>query len=160
MWHVGGEMSSEEARGIELSGGDPSLTVSNLRIPGEAVYEVYKPVESVQTVTVDDREFLRFATTGASGSLLLDVSSGRVVEIQTGSGVSLVNTSLESFIDCLEVFVEHLAHLESNDGDEEVDEEVASELEASILRIDPDAFSEGSFWYEVRWSVAIGDFSD
>jgi hypothetical protein len=92
--------------------------------------------------------------------LLLDASSGCVVEIHTGSGVSLVNTSLESFTDCLEVFVEHLARLESNDGDEGVDEEVASGLEASILWIDPDAFSEGSFWYELRWSVVIGDFSD
>lgn len=154
-------MSRKELRMIELSGDVGESTMGSLRIPGETVYEVYRPAKSLEETIVDGRRLIRFGFTGAFGSLLLDTSSGHVVEqLQDEPNVSFVNTSLEAFNRCLGAFAGKFPFGDSDDEDEEVDAEVAREIEADVIAIDPDAYVEGSFWYELRWSVAIGDFSD
>ena len=81
---------------------------------------------------------------------------------QSGPDVSLVNTSLDAFTHCLEEFSAKfpLAEIEDEDEAEERDRGVARKIEEDVLRIDPDAYVENSFWYEVRWGVAIGDFRE
>jgi hypothetical protein len=134
-----------------------------LRVPGEAVYRVYVPAVELERVTVDGRLFLRFGATGAFGSLLFDTSSGNVVEKLDGDPeVSLVNTSLDAFNRCLEAFSVKfpLAEIDDEDEEEERNNSVAREIERELRLIDPEGYREDSFWYEVRWGVAIGDFSD
>jgi hypothetical protein len=154
-------MSGKELRMIELSVDASESNVENLRIPDEAVYEVYRPAKPLEETIVDGRKFIRFGFTGAFGNLLLDVSSGNVVEqLQDESNVSFVNTSLEAFNRCLEAFAGKFQLGDPDDEGEAEDAEVAREIERDVIAIDPDAYVEDSFWYELRWSVAIGDFSD
>ncbi|MFC3577720.1 SUKH-4 family immunity protein [Streptomyces yaanensis] len=154
-------MTSEKLNMVEISYTDEILENWTLRIPGEAVYEVYRPVETLERVTVDGRDLILFGSTGVFGRLMVDVASGVVLEKLEGySDVSLVNTSLEAFNRCLEVFAAKMPLLEIDDEEEaeEVDREIAKGLEEDVRRIDPEAYVENSFWYEIRWSVAIGDF--
>jgi hypothetical protein len=133
---------------------DDMPSLGALRLPGEEVYEVYKPVRPLRIQRFGDRSYVHFGSTGAFGSILLDVESGNVMEMQTGGVlVKFVNESVDKFIECLQVF---LSLLSSSEGD---DEEVADELEVAVKEIDAQAYKENSFWYEVRWSVALGDFS-
>jgi len=146
---------------IELPDVEGVLENGSLVIPGEAVYDVYRPAETLQYVSVSGRTLVLFGFTGAFGSLLLDLSSGHVMEkLQNDPDVSLVNTSLEAFKRCLGEFHAKfpLSDIDDEDEAEERDNKVAREIEKDVLRIDPQAYNENSFWYEVRWSVAIGDF--
>lgn len=146
------ELSNKEAPGSGV-----------LRVPGEIVYHVYRPADSLENVTVGGRALVRFGSTGACGSLLLDASSGNVMESLDGkSDVNLVNTSLDAFNRSLEAFFVKfpLDDIEDEEEAEGRDNRVAREIENDVRLIDPEAYSENSFWYEVRWSVAIGDFSD
>lgn len=130
----------------------PSLGV--LRFPGEEVYEVYKPVLPPQLQRFGDRSYVHFGSTGAFGSILLDLESGNVMEMQKGGAlIKFVNESVDKFIECLQVFLSLLS------SSEEDDEGVADELEVAVKEIDAQAYRENSFWYEIRWSVALGDFS-
>ncbi|MFF8401755.1 SUKH-4 family immunity protein [Streptomyces sp. NPDC015684] len=146
-------MSEKGLKTVEIAlDAAPSLGV--LRFPVESVYEVCKPEESFRVEQIDGRTYIRFATTGAFGSLLLDADSGMVFEIHDeDSGVNFVNETMGKFTRCLEFFSSLLV------GQAEDDDELADELEAGIREIDPRAYEENSFWYEVRWGVALGDFS-
>ncbi len=53
-----------------------------------------------------------------------------------------------------------LEDVEDEGERDERDNMLAREIEGDVRRIDPEAYFEGGFWYEIRWSVAIGDFSD
>jgi len=153
-------MTKLEMINLEIEG-EPGEGV--LRVPAEPVYQVYVPAGSLERVMVDSRILLRFGATGAFGSLLLDTSSGAVVEkLEDAPKVSLVNTSLGAFNRCLEAFSVKFPvdEIEDEDEEEERNNDVAREIEREVRLIDPEAYRENSFWYEVRWSVAIGDFSD
>ncbi|OSZ61569.1 hypothetical protein OQI_04485 [Streptomyces pharetrae CZA14] len=113
--------------------------------------------------TMNGREVIEFGSTGFFGSLLVDVSSGSILErVQDATNLSMVNTSLSAFNNCLEMFSEYfpLDQIDDEDASIERNARVAREIESDVKRIDPEAYEEGSFWYEVRWSVAIGDFED
>ncbi|MFI5800196.1 SUKH-4 family immunity protein [Streptomyces sp. NPDC051677] len=127
------------------------------------MYNVYVPSGDFERVTIGGCNLIVFGFTGALGSLLLDLSSGCVMEkVEGDSSLSLVNTSLDSFNRCLAAFSAKfpLAEIEDADEAEERDNRVAREVEEEICRIDRQVYAESSFWYEVRWSVAIGNFRD
>ncbi|MGW1616510.1 SUKH-4 family immunity protein [Streptomyces sp. NPDC002285] len=157
-------MSKRELQLVELSNVDGWVSGSKgtLVVPGEPVFNVYQPVESAEVIAIGDRRMIRFGRTGIFGALLVDLASGNVVQqIQADPNVSLVNTSLSAFNSCLEVFLSRLPLEELEDEDEEDarNARVAREIESDLKRIDPQAYTEDSFWYEMRWSVASGDFT-
>ncbi|MHC3475637.1 SUKH-4 family immunity protein [Streptomyces sp. 7R007] len=134
-----------------------------VRVPAEPVFGVYRPVGTFKKVAIAGRDLIEFGLTGAFGVLLLDLSSGVVLERVNGeSDLSVVNTSIDTFNRCLCVFYSKFPFpkIEDDDESDERDNRVAREVEEEVRRIDPEAYEENSFWYEVRWSVAIGDFSD
>lgn len=133
--------------------GVPGITA--LHLPVDPLFEVYKPVDLLEVHGTSDSLFIFIGFTGTFGRLMLDVRSGNVIETsEDASYVSFVNTYLGAFVQCLEV----LSSILSGGVDKE-DEELASDFEAEILRIDSPACGEGNFWYEIRWAIAIGDFS-
>lgn len=157
-------MEERKLQLVELSNVEGWFSGSKgaLVVPGEPVFNVYQPVESVEVITIGDRRMIRFGRTGIFGALLVDLASGNVVQqIQDDPDVSMVNTSLSAFNRCLEVFLNRfpLDELEDEDEEDERNARVAREIESDLKRIDPQAYTEDSFWYEVRWSVAIGDFT-
>ncbi|WP_399925100.1 SUKH-4 family immunity protein [Streptomyces kanamyceticus] len=130
-----------------------------IEVPRGAVGEVYRAADSLERTEVDGHSLLKFGSTGAFGSVLFDAESGKVLETdREARETALVNSSLEHFSACIESFINAFPFYESGEDDEEA-EEAAQGIEDAIIRIDPDAYYEGSFWYEVRWSVAIGDFA-
>jgi hypothetical protein len=133
-----------------------------LVVPGENIFDVYRPAEALELVTVCDRRMIRFGYTGAFGTLLLDLASGNIVErLHDDDDVKVVNTSLAAFNSCLEAFLDKfpLDDIEDEDAADERNAQVARQIESELTRIDPNSYVEGSFWYEVRWGVAIGDFA-
>lgn len=143
--------------------GDPLRVRAHLTVPRNSIGDAYRPAESLERISVNGKDFLRFGSIGAFGSALFDPNSGHVVEwIHDSSKVGLVNTSIDAFSECAKAFVEKfpLSDMADEDERDERDNAIAREIEGDVRRIDPEAYFEGGFWYEIRWSVAIGDFSD
>lgn len=147
-----------------VEGAGNSLGVrASLRVPGNSIGNAYRPAGSLERISVNGADFLRFGAVGAFGSALFDLNSGHIVEwIHDSSEVGLVNTSIDAFSECVKAFVEKfpLEDVEDEGERDERDNMLAREIEGDVRRIDPEAYFEGGFWYEIRWSVAIGDFSD
>lgn len=141
-------------------GSPKSATPSSLEIPVGSVGEVYRAAERLEFVAIKDRgEFLRFGSAGMFGSILLDPRTGRVMESGRDlASVSLVNTSMERFISCVRGFIGCFPFYSRDSGSDEW-EAAAQKVEELVCRLDPEAYHEYSFWFEVRWSVATGDFA-
>ncbi|MFD5856773.1 SUKH-4 family immunity protein [Streptomyces chartreusis] len=157
-------MEDEKLQLIELSNVDGWVSGLEgvLFVPGDPVFNVYQPVESVETIAIGSRRMIRFGRTGVFGALLVDLGSENVVQqIQGNPEVSLVNTSISAFNSCLEVLLDRLPldELEDEDEEDERSGRVAREIESALKEIDPQAYTDDSFWCEVRWSVATGDFT-
>lgn len=148
---------------VRLTGspGSPKPAVQfSLEVPVGSVGEVYRASEYLESVTIGDHgEFLKFGSTGMFGSILLDPRSGRVMEAGRDlASVNLVNTSLERFISCIRGFIECFPFYSRDSGNDEW-ECAAGKVEELVCRLDAEAYREDSFWFEVRWSVATGDFA-
>lgn len=131
----------------------------SLDVPSESVGEVYKAAEFLDRFEFDGKLLIRLGSSGAFGSMLLDLESGQVFEFVPGAeSLTFVNSSMEKFSACIEEFVGGFPFYESSD-DEGAAEVAACRLEESVQRIDYDSYYEGGFWYELRWSIAIGDFA-
>lgn len=133
-------------------------SLKKVRVPTVPIFEVFRPVQPVQLDRIQNRTFICFGTTGLFGRILIDSESGAVVEIHEGeTSVKFVNSSIEKFVECLNFFSLLLSGAGGEpDGDSE---ELADQLESAIRRIDSDAYTEGRFWYEIRWDVSLGDFN-
>ncbi|MFD3442773.1 SUKH-4 family immunity protein [Streptomyces sp. NPDC058685] len=133
---------------------------SELEVPAGSVGQVYRSSERLLQVVIGDRVYLKFGSTGLFGSILLDPTTGRVLEAgKSMDSVSLVNTSLSHFIACLSSLVERFPFYSSDSEDDEW-ESAALGLESVVRQVDQEAYDEGSFWYEIRWSIASGDFAE
>ncbi|MEV4339082.1 SUKH-4 family immunity protein [Streptomyces sp. NPDC049590] len=130
----------------------------------EAVDGVFTPVRPLQRVQLNDRSFVWFGSSGATGRLMVDADSGNVVVAHDASTVIFVNESLGKFIECLEVFSSVVLHVEEcdpaevNDEDDDEDERMARRLEDRVRMVDSRAYKEGTFWYDIRWDVSLGDW--
>ncbi|MGW5449269.1 SUKH-4 family immunity protein [Streptomyces asiaticus] len=143
------------------SPGSPNSAIPrSLEVPVGSVGEVYRASERLECVAIEDHgEFLKFGSAGMFGSILLDPRSGQVMESGRDlTSVSLVNTSLQCFISCVRGFIGCFPFY-SRDSDSDEWESVAQKIEELVCRLDPEAYHEDSFWFEVRWSVATGDFA-
>ncbi|MDG4857751.1 SUKH-4 family immunity protein [Streptomyces sp. T-3] len=144
---------------LHVSAALPEEESLSLVVPAQSVGETYRACESLETIQSDGRGFVKFGLSGISGDMLIDLSSQRVVEMQGGaSEPSLVNTSIERFQACVREFIEGFPFYETAE-DEDDFESAAQKLEESICRLDPEAYFEGGYWYEIRWGIAIGDFA-
>ncbi|MFJ6723870.1 SUKH-4 family immunity protein [Streptomyces sp. NPDC091281] len=158
-------MDDEDREMVELPDRLRGSLVGVIEFPADGVADVYLPVEEFEQVVVDGRSLVLFGTTGLSGTLLLDVRSGSVVfRVQGSLQLGVVNSSVDAFNRCLEVFSEKLEALDEGitEDEDELDalnNRIAREMEKEFRRIDGGFYSEQNFWYELRWGVANGDFS-
>lgn len=103
---------------------------------------------------------IHIGNVGGAGKLLLDPISGVVWEEHGGRiNKHPVNASLDAFNRCVETLLVVLQEAYSR-GEEREDEDVAIEFEQKVHEIDPLSNGVDSFWYEIRWGIAIGDFED
>ncbi|MFD7614364.1 SUKH-4 family immunity protein [Streptomyces sp. NPDC059828] len=132
----------------------------SLEVPVQTVGGGYRASNYLQRVTIAGHgECIRFGSVGAFGSILLDPVDGRIVESGSGlSEVTLVNSSLDCFTTSVKALINRFPFY-SVDSDPDDWERAARDIEDSLRRIDSDAYTEGSFWYELRWSISIGDFA-
>ncbi|MFH9090969.1 SUKH-4 family immunity protein [Streptomyces sp. NPDC017673] len=129
--------------------------IENLDLPADSLSNVYKPVEPLEIYESEGGVRICIGRTGIFGRFVLDVQSGKIIEESEDYSYSnFVNSSLTAFIQCLQMLSALLDGVHEGE-----DEELANMFESQIRQIDPQAYREGSFWYEIRWSIAIGDFS-
>ncbi|GAA2733494.1 SUKH-4 family immunity protein [Streptomyces nogalater] len=141
--------------------GEPSF--GSFRVPTETVDGVFTPVRPLQHVQIGKRSFVWFGSSGATGRLMVDSGSGSVFETHDASTVTFVNESLGKFIECLEAFSSVVLDGAENrdpadEADEDEGERMARRLEERIRMIDPRAYEEDTFWYDIRWDVSLGDW--
>ncbi|MFJ2650995.1 SUKH-4 family immunity protein [Streptomyces sp. NPDC087420] len=141
------------ARG-ENGGGD-SFSVE---VPAQSLGQAYRASQKLEEVRIDGVRYYDFGSTGIFGRVVLDPDSGRVMEVgKDRTGATLVNSTIEKFSECVQGFIGRFPFYSADEEDRW--EVVAREVEEMIQGIDPAAFFEGGYWYEIRWAVAIGDFA-
>ncbi|MFE1028565.1 SUKH-4 family immunity protein [Streptomyces sp. NPDC058818] len=120
----------------------------------------YRSLDSFEAVESDSgKALIRFGVFGLSVSVYLDQNSQEVLYGLEPGDVNIVNTSSSHFTQCVLRLSEMFPfYAEGSDSDEW--EAAAQRVEDVIRDIDPSAYHEGSFWYEFRWDVTMGDFHD
>ncbi|MFD4976988.1 SUKH-4 family immunity protein [Streptomyces sp. NPDC058424] len=133
---------------------------AHLEIPAESVGYSYWAAESLDALEINDVSFLRFGYTGMSGSILLNPATGEVVESgEDLNKVSLVNTSLERFAECIRAVIDRCPFY-SNDASDEEWESAANDVERIVCAIDSNAYIEDGYWSEMVSDITMGDYAD
>ncbi|MGW0828635.1 SUKH-4 family immunity protein [Streptomyces sp. NPDC002845] len=138
---------------IPVEGGVFELTVPN-------EFFAYRSLDSAQRVRSDSRRSLiRFGAVGRAASVFIDEESDEVLSGVHPDDASLVNSSVAQFVDCVRRVGDAFPFY-SADSDFEEWEAAAQRVQDIICEVDSAAYREGSFWYEFRWDVSMGDFHD
>ncbi|MDI6521793.1 SUKH-4 family immunity protein [Streptomyces coelicoflavus] len=120
----------------------------------------YRSLDSLEEVESGSRKVLiRFGVFGLSGSVYLDQDSQEVLYGLDPRDVNIVNTSVSHFTQCA-VRLSEMFPFYTEDSEVDEWEAAAQRVEDAIREIDPSVYREGSFWYEFRWDVTMGDFHD
>lgn len=144
---------------LEVSGSSAYSHMYPLEVPAESVGYSYSAAESLDVLEINGFFFLRFGYTGMSGSILLNPETGEVVESEEDlSRVSLVNTSLERFSECVRAVVDRCPFYSDDASDEEW-ESAANDVERIVCTIDPNAYFEGGYWNEMVSDIMMGDYA-
>jgi len=103
---------------------------------------------------------LRFGSSGLTGVVGIELSSGHVVEIvKPQHPVSLfVNTSIVQFTETVKAVINRFPYYDSDSDEEEIGS-VAHELMEIIGRIDPEAVVPDRYWSTFIDDIEIGDLS-
>ncbi|MCX4905729.1 SUKH-4 family immunity protein [Streptomyces sp. NBC_00878] len=112
-----------------------------------------------RVASAEGGHLIRFGIIGRATSVFIGEDSGRVLSGMGPNDVAIVNTSLSQFIECVRDLTA-MAPFYSEDSDLDEWENAALRVEELIRRVDPSAYVEGSFWYEFRWDVTMGDFHE
>jgi hypothetical protein len=100
-----------------------------------------------------------YASTG--DDIAVDGDTGQVVLVCRGTseGASLINTSLDAFVNFLRLCEDRYPYY-TDEGDLDDSIEAASSLRSELVGIDPDALRQGSYWSDFLSGVAMGDYAE
>ncbi|MER6678083.1 SUKH-4 family immunity protein [Streptomyces sp. NPDC000983] len=142
---------------ISVEGGN-----SELIVPVE--FFAYRSLgEAVRFSAEAGRSLIRFGTIGTPGpvgvavSVFVDEDSGEVVSGIEPDDTAPVNASLGMFVECVRCLTE-IFPFYSEESDDEEWEAGARRVQETIREIDAAVYQEGSFWYEFRRDVSMGEF--
>jgi len=122
--------------------------------------ELFRPILTPFWVAPDQNQILVFARVSMSQAFGIERQTGKVVMILDAPSypISFVNSSLELFIASVSSFTEKYPFYPDPPDPDEC-EAVADELKLTLYRIDPPSMSDCSFWSELYWDIAQGDWS-
>ncbi|GGW25186.1 hypothetical protein GCM10010294_70550 [Streptomyces griseoloalbus] len=103
------------------------------------------------------RSLIRFGVIGLGVSVHLDESSGEVLSGADSGELDMVNTAISHFAQCVILLADMFPFYEEGSDVDEW-EAGAQRVENIIREVDPNAYREGSYWYEFRWDVSMGEF--
>jgi hypothetical protein len=127
-------------------------------VPDE--FFAYRSLDSiVRSQTETGIPLIQFGVIGLDVPVYLDGNSQKVLYGLEAAELKIVNTSISRFTQCV-VRMSEMFPFYSEDSDVDDWEAGARNVENVIREIDPDAYCEGSYWYEFRWDVSMGDFHD
>jgi hypothetical protein len=131
----------------------------NLEVPAGLIGHSYRAADGLETFVISGVKFVRFGHAGMFGSILLNITTGEVVE----SGrdlreVSLVNTSVEHFSRCVQAVIDRFPFYSSDAGDGEW-ELAAADVAQIVHNIDSRACFEGGYWHEMTSDIGMGDYA-
>lgn len=139
--------------GIIVEGGGVELV-----IPEE--FFAYRSLSSAERVASGSvRPLVRFGVFGRGVSLFFDEESGAVLSGVDPGDVALVNTSVGQFTECIQRLAA-IYPFYSADSEFDAWEDAAQRVQDIVCEVDSAAYYEGSFWYEFRWDVSMGDFHE
>lgn len=120
----------------------------------------FRPSAELHPLKSDPRYLVLGGWGRTPTSICLDVSNGAVAcSAFDDPAVGAVNTSLRSFVDCLEA-VDAAAPLSPQNPAYGSYEAAADHVRTVISRIDPAAMSEANFWPEIAYDIANGDYDE
>ncbi|MDG5806692.1 SUKH-4 family immunity protein [Streptomyces ossamyceticus] len=138
---------------LPIFGGDSELVV-----PSE--FFGYRSLDHAERAESGSRKSLvRFGVIGAATWVLWDTDSGEILSGVDSSELSLVNTSLARFVDCVDK-VGEMFPFYAPDSEYEDWEAAAVRVQEVVKGIDPEAYREGLFWCEFRWELTMGEFHE
>jgi hypothetical protein len=129
-----------------------------LEVPAE--FFAYQALDLIERVSGrGGRSFARLGSVEDEVGVYLDEDSGEVISWFDPDDVTFVNSSIEKFTECVRILTERFPYY-SEDSDLEDWMGAAVEIQKLIKKIDPAAYREGSFWYEFRWDVTMGEYHE
>ncbi|WP_159027752.1 SUKH-4 family immunity protein [Streptomyces pactum] len=157
---LGESAITAEKSGLSMNTHFVSLGVMH----GEAEFLVprgfftYRALDAPEMVESDSgRTLIRFGVMGLSVSMYLDKDSQEVLYGLSPGDVNIVNTSVSHFTQCI-LRLSDIFPFYDDDCDSDEWEVGAEKVEDVIREVDPSAYHEGSYWYEFRWDVTMGNF--
>ncbi|MGW1898920.1 SUKH-4 family immunity protein [Streptomyces hirsutus] len=136
---------------LELAQGGTALTV-----PDE--FFAYRSLDAIERLRQGSgRSLIRFGVIGLESSVYLDEFSGEVLSGMDPGELEMVNTEISRFTQCV-IRLADIFPFYGEDSDADEWEVGAQRVEGIIREVDPNAYHEGSYWYEFRWDVSMGEF--
>ncbi|MDO4259501.1 MAG: SUKH-4 family immunity protein [Actinomycetaceae bacterium] len=108
---------------------------------------------------MSDLFWIHFARFGNLGYLGVERETGRIGLVLADGDICFVNSTLRQYVSSFLVFSEGLPY--DAIPDEENDDpllEAAERVKNQIRRIDPPATEWNTFWDDVYWAIADGDW--
>lgn len=139
---------------------DPVLEDIEIEIPVDFIGYAYRATPSLEPLNVEGQgRLLRFGKSGLDGSIVFNVETGEVVYIDAMKNASFVNSSIAQFSLCTERVLDRFPFYSRDSDDVDEWESAAQDVEDIIRGIDPGAYFDDGYWYDLRWDIAIGDFA-
>jgi hypothetical protein len=124
-----------------------------------AGFVTYEALDCAETVVIDGVSYLRFGTFGGDGKALIDLQTGVVYANYVDNEMIFVNSSVEKFTECVKGILS--VYPLYDEGSEPEDwERAAKKVQELVARADSACYAHGTFWYEFRWDVTLGDYWD
>ena len=112
---------------------------------------------------VADRRLIRFGFSLSRDYILVDLDTLEVLQVRPRDlkVVSLVNSSLDSFISFLALSEDRYPYYDDNgEGDFDLFMAVSNELKSKMAQIDARALAPGSYWSDFLSDVGNGDYGE
>ncbi|WP_188285827.1 SUKH-4 family immunity protein [Streptomyces sp. CBMA29] len=140
---------------INIKTPDGKLTIETPR----AFFGLTAADELTVTPNADHEEYIHFADLSPRPKFYIQQRTGNIVAGIDLDHLVFANTSITLFnSSVLEAASQYPYY--SQESEPEEWELAAEALERALYRIDPLAVEPGTYWYEFRWSVAIGDYME
>ncbi|MFD7232129.1 SUKH-4 family immunity protein [Streptomyces sp. NPDC059881] len=119
----------------------------------------YHAMDRAERVYSNSFGFVKFGTIGRAVGIFVSEETGHVVSGVTLDDTDFVNGSIGQFTSCVRELTDKFPYYSANSASGDW-EQGAQVVEETVKGIDAMAYREGSFWYEFRWDVSMGEFHD
>ena len=130
-------------------------------VPKRIIGREFGALSEARLVVVDSGgNLIAFGSSGLRGMVCLDSANGVVVHVPNLDGLQMnpVNSSIDSFIECVAAVIERFPFY-GDDDESDLWESLADELAETLGGIDETAGAHNGFWVTFVDDVRMGDYS-